>query len=138
MGRAPSLVAVLCRATSAARRRTRPGSSTPPLYFHLGSSSEATVLGASPALRRAMRLDEAELPQPTLKAQLTRAPYWLALRTTDSAVCLVMQFWATCEGGTGQRFPSHHGDLGEGYRGQRTAISLARSLRPSASDRGMG
>lgn len=85
---------VLCRSTSAARRRTSPGSSWPLLFFHLGSSSAATVLGSSPLLRREMRLDDLEFPQPTLKAQLTRAPYWLALRVTLDAVWRVMQFWA--------------------------------------------
>jgi hypothetical protein len=39
-----------------------------------------------------MRVEEPEAPQPTLKAQLTRAPYWLALRTTLEVVSRVMQF----------------------------------------------
>jgi hypothetical protein len=35
-----------------------------------------------------MRLEDLTLPQPTLKAQLTRAPYWLALSLTLSVVAL--------------------------------------------------
>jgi hypothetical protein len=31
-----------------------------------------------------------------LKVQLTKAPYWLALRTTLEVVARVMQFWAGC------------------------------------------
>lgn len=44
-------------------------------------------------MRRLMRVEVLVAPQPTLKAQLTRAPYWFALSTTDDAVCRVMQFW---------------------------------------------
>ncbi len=49
-------------------------------------------------MRRLMSVELAEAPQPTLKAQLTMAPYWLALRRTAEPVCRVMQFWATYTG----------------------------------------
>lgn len=40
-----------------------------------------------------MSVDVLVAPHPTLKAQLTSAPYWFAFSTTDEAVCRVMQFW---------------------------------------------
>ena len=86
-GSAGSLLGVWKNLTSALRRLTRPWRTWPlSSLFHWGSSLAATVLGFSPALRRLMRSDLATLPQPTLKAQLTSAPYWLALRTTLSLV----------------------------------------------------
>lgn len=75
-------VAVSNRAISCFRRSTRPGATFPPALFHLGSSSEATLDGFSPALRRLMRVEVRNCPHPTLKVKLTKAPYWLALRLT--------------------------------------------------------
>ena len=43
-----------------------------------------------------MREEDPELPQPTLKAQLTKAPYWLSLRTTLEPVSSVMHCWKFC------------------------------------------
>lgn len=83
------LLAVLCSWTSAARRLVSPGRTWPPPLFHLGSSCEATVLGLSPALRRESRDDPCIAPQPTLKVQLTMAPYWLAFRVTPELVARV-------------------------------------------------
>jgi hypothetical protein len=76
-GRAWELPDFLARATSAARRRTRPWRTLPPALFHLGSSSERTLLTFSPLFRRLMRVDDLAAPQPTLKDQLTSAPNWL-------------------------------------------------------------
>ena len=89
-GRAQSLVGVFCNLTSASRRRTSPGRTSPPPLFQRGNSSSATVLGLSSALRRSRSVDEPAAPQPTLNAQLTRAPYWFAFKTTSVLVSMVM------------------------------------------------
>ena len=81
-GRAFSEVGVLKNLTSAARRLTRPWLTPYLSLLNFGSSWAATVLGFSPLLRRLTRVDGSTLPQPRLKAQLTKAPYWLPLRTT--------------------------------------------------------
>jgi hypothetical protein len=73
-----TLEAVLNRVTSAALLFTNPGNTTPPALFHLGNSSAATVFGACPAFNLEIKVDDAVLPQPTLKAHETRAPYWLS------------------------------------------------------------
>lgn len=90
------MVLTLESLTSAARRRTRPGMTFPPARRHLGSSAGRTFAGLSPLLRRLTSWEPWALPQPTLKAQLTRAPYWFSLSLTLSLVYLAMQFWKPC------------------------------------------
>lgn len=88
-----TLEAVLNRVTSAALLLTSPGKTCPPALFHLGNSSDATVLGVSPLFNLEINVEDAVFPHPTLNAQETRAPYWFALRTTVSRMSLAMQFW---------------------------------------------
>ena len=81
---------VLKNATSRFRRVTSPGSTWPPPFLHFGSSSEATVLGSSPAFSLEINPEPLLFPQPILKAQETSAPYWFSLRITVSTISAEM------------------------------------------------
>jgi hypothetical protein len=74
-GKAPTPVAVLANATSAALRLVNPDRVSPPALFHFGSSSAMTVSGASPAFKRRSSVDDSTFAGPTLNVQDTSAPY---------------------------------------------------------------
>lgn len=92
-GWAITLEAVLNKVTSAALLLTNPGNTCPPALFHFGNSSSATVFGFSPLFNLLTNVDDPEFPHPTLNAQETSAPYWLALSLTLSAMSRAIQFW---------------------------------------------
>jgi hypothetical protein len=54
-----------------------------------------TVPSSPPALKRSIRVEDATLPLPTLKANDTEAPCCLALGTTLEVVSWVMACWGT-------------------------------------------
>jgi hypothetical protein len=70
-----TLEAVWNNLISAFLRLTKPCKTSPPANTHLGNSWAATVFGFSPLFNLAIKVEVPAAPQPSLKAQLTKAPY---------------------------------------------------------------